>query len=174
MQAIAGYTSATHKPIKFCTQKRIVCPTRFDTLNTYVDRYIQCVIHKNGIKHDIVREALENPSLLGISRKYWGGGGVQNFQNVLPSRNVCMQLCASTAKFYIGANATIILLSFSYLKQHFCLFQADNSLSGTLLKPVNHILKGDHGDLSIKNHWEQTAEQRLFPPQIFSALEVPH
>ena len=55
MQAIAGYTSATHKPIKFCTQKRIVCPTRFDTLNTYVDRYIQCVIHKNGIKHDIVR-----------------------------------------------------------------------------------------------------------------------
>ena len=96
MQAIAGYTSATHKPIKFCIQNRIVCPTRFDTLNTYVDRYIQCV-HMNGIKQDIVREALKNPNLLGISRKYR--------KNVLPSRNVCMQLCASTAKFYIGANA---------------------------------------------------------------------
>ena len=62
MQAIAGYTSATHKPIKLCIQKRIVCPTRFDTLNAYVDIYIQCVIHINGIKQDIVREALKNPT----------------------------------------------------------------------------------------------------------------
>ena len=66
--------------------------------------------------------------------------------------------CFYNHAFWIAVLFT--MLPFSYLKQHFSLFQADNSLSGIFLKSVNHILKRDHGDLSITNDWEQNSRAK--------------
>ena len=73
--------------------------------------------------------------------------------------------CLYNHSFCIAVLFTI--LPFSYLKQHFCLFQADNSLSGILLKSVNHILKRDHGDLSITNDWEQNSRAKTISTSNF-------
>ena len=105
MQAIAGYTSATHKPIKLCTQFN----TLIQSLNTYVDRYIQCVIHMNGIKQVIVREALKNGSLLGKSYKYLGGGSPKLPKCVSLTQCLHAVMCINCKILHMGANATIIL-----------------------------------------------------------------
>ena len=48
---------------------------------------------------------------------------------------------------YIFCINTEHISSFSYLEQHLCLFQTDNSLTRILFQTINHVLEGDHRDL---------------------------
>ena len=48
---------------------------------------------------------------------------------------------------YILHKYRAYFFSFSYLEQHLCLFQTDNSLTRILFQPINHVLEGDHRDL---------------------------
>ena len=48
---------------------------------------------------------------------------------------------------YILHKYRAYFLSFSYLEQHLCLFQTDDSLTRVLFQTINHVLEGDHRDL---------------------------
>ena len=48
---------------------------------------------------------------------------------------------------YILHKYRAYFFSFSYLEEHLCLFQTDNSLTRILFQTINHVLEGDHRDL---------------------------